>query len=93
MAGSAVGWDFVQSRVATMADSVERLGPVEYNEANRYLPEGLTPRPGFISYDLFPYLREPLACCDPLHPAREVNMRKGCKSAGLRSLSQSCSTT
>lgn len=60
-----------------MVDFIERVGPVEYNEANRYLPEGLTPRPGYIDYGLFPYLREPLQCADPQDPTREVNMLKG----------------
>ena len=72
-----IGWEFLQERVARMIDSVERLDPISYNEQNRYLPEGLTPRPGYISYDLFPYLKEPLAACDPMSQVREVNFMKG----------------
>lgn len=69
------GW--LGTRVANMADSVDRMTPVKYNEENRYLPQGVSPRPGFIRYDLFPYLREILEAFDPYSPVREVNLKKG----------------
>lgn len=72
-----VGRDWLAEQVDEMPDSIARLTPVKFNEENRYLPQGVSPRPGYIRYDLFPYLREPLECFDPLSPVREVNLKKG----------------
>ena len=72
-----IGRDWLVDRVANMADAIARATPVTYNEANRYLPQGVSPRPGFIRYDLFPYLREILEAFDPYSPVREVNLKKG----------------
>lgn len=72
-----VGRDWLAEQVDEMQDSIARLTPVKFNEENRYLPQGVSPRPGYIRYDLFPYLREPLECFDPLSPVREVNLKKG----------------
>lgn len=72
-----IGGDWLRAKVESMADSVERMTPVLYNEQNRYLPQGVSPRPGFIRYDLFPYLREILEAFDPYSPVREVNLKKG----------------
>lgn len=74
---STVGRDWLVEEVDEMSDHIQRIGPVEYNEATRYIPDGLSPRPGFIRYDLFPYLREPLECFAPWSPVREVNIKKG----------------
>ena len=71
------GSDWMDSRQFGMPTSIERMSPVEFNEAHRYLPQGVTPRPGLIQYDLFPFLREILECFDPLSPVREVNLMKG----------------
>lgn len=73
----SLGSDWLVERVGAMADSIERIGPVAFNEANRYLPQGVSPRPGFIRYDLFPYLREILEAFDPHSNVREVNLKKG----------------
>lgn len=72
-----IGSDWLIDRVANMTDVVTRMTPVAYNEANRYLPQGVSPRPGFIRYDLFPYLREILEAFDVYSPVREVNLKKG----------------
>ena len=72
-----LGRDWLCEQVDEMPDSIERTGPVIFNEENRYLPQGVSPRPGYIRYDLFPYLREPLECFDPLSPVREMNLKKG----------------
>jgi len=72
-----MGAHWLSKRVRAMADSIERMTPVKYNEQNRYLPQGVSPRPGFIRYDLFPYLREILEAFDPQSPVREVNLKKG----------------
>lgn len=72
-----IGTDWLVEQVEGIADHVDRVGPVEFNEETRYLPAAVTPRPGFIRYALFPYLREIIECFDPLSPVREVNMKKG----------------
>lgn len=72
-----IGSDWLADRVSNMTEGIMHVTPVEYNEDNRYLPPGVSPRPGFIRYDLFPYMREILNCFDPLSPVREVNLLKG----------------
>lgn len=73
----ALGSDWLFEQIESMADEIIRMNPVEFNEKNRYLPQGVSPRPGFIRYDLFPFLREPIECFDPHSPVREVNFMKG----------------
>lgn len=72
-----VGSDWLIEQVLDMADEVERVTPVKFNEQNRYLPPGVSPRPGYIRYDLFPFLREIIECFDVNSPVREVNLMKG----------------
>lgn len=72
-----IGRDWLIDEVGAMADSVERITPVKFNEENRYLPQGVTPRPGYIRYDLFPFLIEIIECFDPMSNVREVNLMKG----------------
>lgn len=72
-----LGSDWLAERVHGMSDSVERVTPVVFNEQNRYLPAGVSPRPGFIRFDLFPYMRELIDCFDPASDVREVNLKKG----------------
>ena len=72
-----IGRDWLALEIEAMADRVERMTPVKFNEENRYLPQGVSPRPGYIRYDLFPFLREIIECFDPMAPVREVNVLKG----------------
>lgn len=72
-----VGADWLIEETEKMPDSIDRVTPVKFNEENRYLPQGVTPRPGFIRYDLFPFLREIIECFDPMSPVREANLKKG----------------
>lgn len=72
-----VGWQWLCERVEGMSDTIDHMTPVRYNEENRYLPQGVSPRPGFIRYDLFPYLIEPIENFDPMSGVRETNMMKG----------------
>lgn len=72
-----LGSDWLAEQVDAMPDHIERVTPVLFNEQNRYLPQGVSPRPGFIRYDLFPFLREVIECFDPHSPVREVNFMKG----------------
>jgi len=72
-----IGADWLHDKVDEMADSIHRMSPVKFNEENRYLPQGVSPRPGYIRYDLFPFLREIIDCFAPESPVREVNLMKG----------------
>lgn len=74
---SLVGADWLAATVEGMADHIEHVTPVAYNEEHRYLPQGVSPRPGYIRYDLFPFLVEIIECFDPMSPVREVNLMKG----------------
>ena len=76
-----LGRDWVLAQAVQMTHEIERLTPVEYNQKYRYLPEGVTPRPGFIRYDRFPFMVEILDCFDPRSPVREVNLMKGVQTA------------
>lgn len=73
-----LGADWLADRVETgITDEITIVDPVTYNEENRYLPQGVTPRPGFIRYDLFPFFTEIVECFDVRSPVREVNLLKG----------------
>lgn len=72
-----VGADWLHDEVGELTEELAHLTPVEYNEATRYLPDSVTSQPGFISYDVCPFMREPLEAADPRSPIREVNMMKG----------------
>lgn len=72
-----IGREWIIEQVATMPDQIDRITPIKFNEENRYLPQGVSPRPGYIRYDLFPFLVEIIECFDPLSPVREVNLMKG----------------
>jgi phage terminase large subunit GpA-like protein len=67
----------LDEKVDGVFDKVKYITPVSFNEEHRYLPAGVTPRPGYIRYDLFPYLKEIIECFDRESPVREVNLMKG----------------
>jgi len=72
-----IGIEWLLSEIENITDNIERLTPVEFNEKYRYLPQSVTSSPGYIRYDLFPYLKEPLDCMDIDSDVREVSMMKG----------------
>lgn len=74
---AATGIDWLIEKIEALPEQFERVDPVKFNEETRYLPESVTPRPGFISYDINPYMREILECASPDSPVREVNLLKG----------------
>jgi len=76
-----IGRDWLAGQIEGLTEAVTYISPVDYNEANRYLPPGVTPRPGYIRYDLFPYWREVINCFDPASDVREVNVLKGVQVA------------
>lgn len=72
-----IGADWLAAEVEDMADRVVKVRPSDFNEEHRYLPASVTPMPGFIRYDVNPYMREIVDCFDIDSPVREVNLMKG----------------
>lgn len=74
---SLTGADWLLDEVGDLTDHIDHITPVDFNEANRFLPESVTSMPGFIRYDVNPYMREILNCFDVDSPVREVALMKG----------------
>jgi len=72
-----VGLDWVLEEVDGLTESVEHLRPSDFNEENRYLPESVTSIPGYIRYDVNPFMKEIIDCADIDSGVREVNVKKG----------------
>ena len=72
-----IGADFIIDEVSGLTDEVIHVSPSEYNELHRYLPESVTSIPGYIRYDVNPFMREIVDCFDIDSPVREVNLKKG----------------
>jgi len=74
---SNIGAEWVVDEVEGLTDEVIHISPSDYNEQTRYLPESVTSMPGFIRYDVNPFMREIIDCFDIDSPVREVNVKKG----------------
>lgn len=72
-----IGLEWAIGEIGELTDNIVRKSPVEFNEENRYLPESVTPVPGYIRYSVTPYMREIVNCFDMDSPVREVNLKKG----------------
>lgn len=72
-----IGADWLGEEVGDVTEEVAHLSPVDFNEQNRYLPSSVTPLPGYIRYDVNPFMREILNCFDTRNEVREVNLMKG----------------
>ena len=72
-----LGGEWLEDAVENMDDHIDRLWPIEYNEQNRYIPAGLSPRPGYISFDRFPFWVEIVNSVDARDNVREINVLKG----------------
>ena len=73
----SIGADWVVEQVDGLTDHLVHISPVAFNESHRYLPESVTSIPGYIRYDVFPYLREILEGFDVNSSVREINLKKG----------------
>jgi phage terminase large subunit GpA-like protein len=71
------GRDWLISQVEGLPDHIVHVKPSGFNEENRYLPESVTSIPGYIRYDVNPFMREIVDCADINSPVREVNLKKG----------------
>lgn len=72
-----IGADWVVEQIDGLTDRIDHMSPVKFNETHRYLPESVTSIPGYIRYDVFPYLREILEGFDVDSDVREINLKKG----------------
>lgn len=72
-----LGADWLAELVDDIVETVTHVSPVEFNERTRYLPESVTRYPGFIRFDVNPYMREIIDAADPRSDVREVNLKKG----------------
>jgi len=74
---SDLGASWLSNEVGNFTESITHISPSDFNEQNRYLPPSVTPMPGYIRYDVNPYMREIINCFDVDSPVREVNLKKG----------------
>lgn len=72
-----VGVSWLIDQVDDLIDHINHITPSQYNENVRYLPESVTSIPGYIRYDVNPFMREIVDCFDINSPVREVNLKKG----------------
>ena len=72
-----IGSDWVIDEIEGLTEVVDHLKPSVFNEENRYLPESVTSIPGFIRYDVNPFMKEIIDCADIDSGVREVNVKKG----------------
>lgn len=56
---------------------IETLSPSEWAEKKRYLPPSVTSMPGYFSFKVTPFMREPLDCLGVDSPIRELIFQKG----------------
>lgn len=72
-----VGAEWLSEQVSVWTDAAKHVAPVAFAEEHRYLPESVTPLPGYISFDVNPFMREIVECFDVRSPVREVTLMKG----------------
>lgn len=68
--------EWMVAQVEGLTETVPTVSPSEWAEENRYLPQSVTPMPGFYRYNVSPALREIVDCFDIRSPIREVTMKK-----------------
>lgn len=72
-----IGRDWLAEQISALTEEIHRITPSQFNEEHRYLPESVTSMPGYIRYDVNPYMREIVDCFDVESNVREVNLKKG----------------
>jgi phage terminase large subunit GpA-like protein len=72
-----IGRDWLIDQVDQFTEEILHVSPVTFSEENRYLPESVTRFPGYMRFDLNPFMREIVECFDTDSPVREVNLKKG----------------
>lgn len=72
-----IGADWLIEQADGLTDHIDHISPSQFNEENRYLPESVSSIPGYIRYDVNPFMREIVDCFDVNSPVREVALKKG----------------
>ena len=72
-----IGKDWLIDQIDNLTEEIHKVTPSKFNEEHRYLPESVTSMPGYIRYDVNPYMREIIDCFDVDSGVREVNLKKG----------------
>lgn len=60
-----------------LIDDLVAVTPSRWAETRRYLPQTVTPMPGYYRFDVAPYLREIVDCVGVESPIREIVVMKG----------------
>jgi phage terminase large subunit GpA-like protein len=68
---------WLTEKFETWTTEIPELLPSQWAEQKRYLPASVTSQPGFFSFEVTPFMREPLDCLALDSPIREVNFKKG----------------
>lgn len=69
--------DWLAEQFDQLTTELEELTPSQWAEQKRYLPPSVSQQPGLYSFDLTPYLREPLDCLGADSQIRHVVLQKG----------------
>lgn len=71
----SVSW--LEEQIAGITDTRTIETVSEWAERKRYLPQSVTPMPGFYSFEVAPFLQEIADCLSISSPVREIAVRKG----------------
>lgn len=72
-----VGRDWLISQIGGMVEHITHIKPSVFNEEYRYLSSSVTSLEGHMRYDVNPYMREIVDCCDVNSLVREISLMKG----------------
>lgn len=72
-----IGMDWVIEEADALTEEIVHVTPSEYSESIRYLPASVTPLPGYLRYDVNPFMKEIIDCFDVNSPVRHVALKKG----------------
>lgn len=72
-----IGQEWLSDQADALTEVIHKITPAQFNEEHRYLPESVTSMPGYIRYDVNPFMREIINCFDADSGVREVNLKKG----------------
>ena len=78
--------EWLCARLEALPVKIDARSPSEWAERKRYLPESVTPLPGFFRFDVVPYMREIVDCLGVDSPVREVAVMKGVQIAATTAI-------
>jgi phage terminase large subunit GpA-like protein len=68
---------WLAQQFAALTDHLDPVKPSDWAERRRYLAPEQSALPGYYSFTVTPYLREPLDCMSPFSPVSEIDFLKG----------------